>query len=281
MGMRERILGLKLRPDQLGIFFLGQMGFIIKYRDTYVMIDGYLTDYVDTHFSTPTLKWRRNYPAPITPDDLDFLDYVFCTHPHADHADPDTLAAAARCSNARFYVPDPMVMELTGYGVPRARVTGLLTDRTFSLCEGIAVRAIPAAHEELHKLGEDCYAEVGYVFSFVDATLYHSGDSCIYDGLEQRLADVDVVMLPVNGRDHYRRYRDDIIGCFNACEAVTLARDIGARLMIPAHFGLYDVNTVNPAELIDILHRESPAQHFHIFAPGEAYIYDPMLYTTR
>ena len=45
-----------------------------------------------------------------------------------------------------------------------------------------------------------------------------------------------------------------------------------SRLLIPAHYDLYDANGLNPAIFVDTLHRLNPTQRFHMFVPGECYI---------
>ena len=92
---------------------------------------------------------------------------------------------------------------------------------------------IPAAHEELHPDQQGGFAEVGYRISFGHATIYHSGDCCPYDGLESRIMNCDALILPVNGRDYYRRNVKDIIGCFDSTEAITLAANTHAGMLIP------------------------------------------------
>ena len=86
------------------------------------------------------------------------------------------------------------------------------------------------------------------------------------------------MICPVNGRDYFRRYRDDIIGCFDPSEAVTLAVNSGVKLLLPAHLGLYDINTLNPAQLVDCISKHAPYLPYHMFTPGEAYIYDDFLF---
>jgi L-ascorbate metabolism protein UlaG (beta-lactamase superfamily) len=90
--------------------------------------------------------------------------------------------------------------------------------------------------------------------------------------LTQRLEKIDVAILPINGRDYYRNEKD-IIRNIDSAEAVLLAKQIGADLLIPVHHDLYEVNRVSPPFFVDMLmslHRE---QCYHIFAPGEKYIY--------
>ncbi len=113
MGLKSEILNKKLTDDQIGIFYLGQVGFLLKYREKYILIDGYLSDYVDRNCCSELVHWVRRYPAPLTGDDLDFVDYVFCTHAHFDHADPDTLSAIARINKkAKFIVPQALLLSL-------------------------------------------------------------------------------------------------------------------------------------------------------------------------
>ncbi len=273
MGLKQEILNKNLTEDQIGIFYLGQVGFIFKFREKYILIDGYLSDYVDRNCCSDLVQWVRRYPAPITGEELDFIDYVFCTHAHYDHADPDTLSAIAKNNpKARFIVPQAIVPIIEGYDIAANRILGVCTDKKYDLDDSLSFTAIPSAHEELHPDGKNGYEEVGYRFMFGNITVYHSGDCCMYNGLTERITNTDILMLPINGRDYYRN-RGDIIGCFDSVEALTLAKEAHCHLLIPTHFDLYDVNAVNPAYFVDRQQRINPSQRYHIFMPGECYIY--------
>ena len=264
-----------LTDNQAALFYLGQVGFIIKYRDKYILIDGYLSDYVDRHCSDEHVKWIRRYPAPMDAAELDFVDYVFCTHAHFDHADPDTLSKLNAVNRkAKYYVSAAIADTIASYGIARHNIISLECGRKTVLCDDIAVTAIPSAHEELHQDEKGNYCEVGFRFELGDISLYHGGDGCPYDGLEEKIMDCDILMLPVNGRDYYRRYVCDIIGCFDSTEAAIIAKNCRAGMLIPMHFDLYDVNCINPAEFVDKLYTVNPYQKFHIFAPGERYIFE-------
>ena len=272
--MKSTVLQTKLAPGQVALFYLGQVGFLIKYQETYLLVDGYLSDYVDRNCCSEQVQWVRNYPAPIAAEELDFVDYVLCTHLHYDHADPDTLRTLARVNRRAKYLVSAANREaIAAYGIEKSSILGLSADRLTPLEEGIAVTAIPAAHEELHPDANGDYAEVGFRIALGDVTLFHAGDGCPYEGLAPRLAGCDVLLLPINGRDYYRTKVCDIIGCFDSREAVLLAKEVGASLLIPTHFDLYDCNGVNPACFVDALKTLNPAQPFHIFAPGERFIF--------
>lgn len=271
--LKDRILNTKLLQDQIALFYTGQLGFLIKWNEKYILIDGYLTDIIDRK-KNHTPEWTRCYPVPIEPEELDFVDYVFCTHAHTDHADPEALEKLASVNQkAKYLVSEAIVDKMVEYGVAGKDILGIECDKRITLAKDLAVTAVPAAHEELHPVRENVYEEVGFLLELGDIRLYHSGDCCPYQGLAERVQACDIMILPVNGRDYYRRFEQNIIGCFDCKEAALLAKNAGAGLLIPAHFDLYKGNSLNPAIFVDVLKAVSPAQQFHIFAPGERFIY--------
>jgi L-ascorbate metabolism protein UlaG (beta-lactamase superfamily) len=79
-------------------------------------------------------------------------------------------------------------------------------------------------------------------------TIYHSGDCCLYDGLVERLRkwQIDVALLPINGRDPAR----GVAGNFSPMEAADLGLQIRAGLVIPCHYEMFEFNTVSPEEFV-------------------------------
>lgn len=270
--MRELILNTNLCEHQIGFFYIGQEGYIIKYRNQYYMIDAYLSDYVDRNCCTEEVKWSRNYPAPVLPAELDFVDYVFCTHAHFDHADPDTLSALAKTNKkAKYIMPASEADVLLSYGISEENIIRAKAGEELFLGTAI-VTPVPSAHEQLNRDANGNYREMGYRFSFGDRVIYHAGDCCIYDGMMDFLGKLDVAMLPVNGRDYFRLSRD-IIGNMTAEEAIELAEKTNADLLIPMHFDLYDCNCISAASFVDAHRRAGSKTPYHIFQPGEKYIF--------
>ena len=133
------------------------------------------------------------------------------------------------------------------------------------------VTPIPSAHEELNQDENGDFCEMGYKFEFGDVSIYHAGDCCLYDGLAERVMNVDMLMVPINGRSYYK-LRDDIIGNMTIEEALILAKEANADMIIPMHYDLYPINCVNPAHFVDMLYTTNPELKFHMFMPGERYI---------
>lgn len=273
--LKERILSTELTNDQIAVFYLGQEGFLIKYREKYLLFDAYLSDYVDLNCSTETVTWSRKYDAPMDASELDFIDYVFLSHPHFDHADPLTLKKLHLTNQkAKYIAPYALKDTLQSYGIGASEILCADADTLIDLdkADGISVTPVPAAHERLYKCADGHYETLGYIVQLGKLTIYHAGDCCIYNGLSNRLSNIDIGFLPINGRDYYR-LNEDIIGNMDSREAILLAKETGLKLLVPMHFDLYDVNEVNPAYFVDCLFQLNRNQAFHIFSPGERYIY--------
>lgn len=266
----EKIKNTQLKNGEIALTYLGQEGFIIKSGDRFILIDGYLSDYVDRHCNTDVIKWIRKYPSPVSPEELDFIDLVLCTHAHYDHADPDTIRGILKTNcKAKFIIPVPEIKTLKSYGVPKERIIGASVREKLDF-GGITIEPVAAAHEEFHiKSGE--YDEVGYLFDFGGKKIFHAGDCCDYDGLDEKIHGVAVAMLPINGRDEYRR-KNDIIGNMDVKEAIDLAKRARAGLLIPMHYDLYDVNCVDESEFIKQAKTSGMGEKIKTFKPAETII---------
>lgn len=266
------IVNCTLHKSQVGVWYLGQEGFLFKSKNTYLAIDPYLSDYVDKNCSE-LVKWKRLYAPPIQAEELSFLNVVLCTHLHYDHTDPETLLKLANSNPyTRFVVPAPAVKTVAGYGIGKERIISAFANQPLIL-DGFEIFPLPSAHETLHMDENGNYCELGYVVKMNGKTIFHAGDMCMYDGLIEAVKPfaVDAAFLPINGRDYFRN-RDDIIGNFTCEEAVLLAKEIGAKRLVPMHHDLYAVNKVRTAHFVDAIEELDTYRRYHIFAPGELYI---------
>ncbi len=256
----NEILSKKIASKTVCGWYLGQEGFLIKYKNKYVVIDPYLSDYVDKNCSQ-LVKWKRLYPAPISGKDLDFVDYVVCTHSHYDHADPITLNEIAKANKkAKFIVPAPIVKTIESYGIESDRIIKAYADVKLDLGEFI-ITPIPSAHEVFHTDENGNFEELGYILECGSKRIFHAGDMCMYDGLVERLSDISLGLLPINGRDYFRN-KLDIIGNFNCEEVVLLAKTAKIKMVIPIHHDLYAVNSESPERFIEQINKHNKKQKY-------------------
>ena len=272
MTIKEQILNTNITEDQAAIWYLGQESILVKCKGKYLLFDPYLSDYVDRVCSSEDIVWKRRYPVPIEPSELDFVDYVFLSHDHEDHCDPDTLTPFAKVNKkVKYFCPPNAHGTLDRCGIE---------DKDIIFCYGgkeiehedIKIMPVPAAHEELHYDADSNFTELGYTVEIGGIRFFHSGDMCPYDTIDNYITPCNVAMIAINGRDAYR-LANGIEGSFDASEALKMARNMKADLLIPLHFDLYDVNSVPMGELADTMEKEQNFIPHHVFIPGERYIY--------
>lgn len=228
------------------LWWLGQSGFLVQWRGRHLLLDPYLSDSLTAKYANTDKPHVRMTARAVDPARLDFIDVVTSSHNHTDHLDADTLVPLLR-ANPRLTIVVPEMnrhFAADRIGVPPARLRGIRIGESILAGDGdslFQLEAVPAAHEALEA------QFVGYIVRFGPWTLYHSGDTLVYDGQAGRLRPfgVDVALLPVNGRAPERR----VSGNMNADEAAALAHAIGARTVIPCHYEMFTFNTADPAGL--------------------------------
>jgi L-ascorbate 6-phosphate lactonase len=164
-------------------------------------------------------------------------------------------------------VPEPVVAIAAGAGVDRARLVGAAPGQELT-AGGVTVHPVPA----LHGLGGDqpvayefapCGGPVrflGYLFDVGGLRFYHAGDGLVYPELPAALAALapDVLMLPVNGRDHMRESAG-IVGNMNESEAAWLSAQVDPVFVIPMHYDAIEGNTGDPGHFAALVRQAGSA----------------------
>jgi len=241
------------------LWWLGQSGFLIKWGHQYCLTDPYLSDSLTIKYAQTDNPHIRMTGRAIDPARLGFVDVVTSSHNHTDHLDADTLLPMIQANpNLKLIIPEAnrkFVAERLQLdpGVPIGLDGGLSTT-----VGGFNITGMPAAHEAIERDDNGRLKYMSYLIQFGNWTVYHSGDTLVYDGMAAALTpySVDVALLPINGRSAERR----VAGNMNAEEAVHLAKQIEAKLVIPHHFNMFTFNTADPADFIQIAERAGQPQ---------------------
>jgi L-ascorbate metabolism protein UlaG (beta-lactamase superfamily) len=233
--------------NDLNIWWLGQSSFLVQWRGNHLLFDPYLSDSLSRKYAATEKPHTRMSELVISPDSLDFIDLTTSSHNHTDHLDGETLTALMRVNpEMQILVPAAnRTFAADRLGVAPERLEAIDAGQSINL-GSFELHAVPAAHEALAKddLGRHQY--VGYVAKLGPWTIYHSGDTILYDGMEEILLQwkIDVALLPINGRRTERRVAGNLWGH----EAANLAKSIGARMVIPCHYEMFEFNTETPEE---------------------------------
>ena len=218
--LMDKIRRTQVKPGHVSIFWLGQGGFALKMpRNRVVIVDPYLSNSVGT---------KRLQPIPIPPEEVR-ADVVLLTHDHLDHTDPGTLPGIANACRAKFIGPLSSCEHMRKLSIDATRCIPIARGKTIQVGE-LRIAAVYAKHTD---------DSVGYVIDCLGPKVYIMGDS-EYD---ERLASVrdlspDVMLVCINGK----------MGNMNIEQAVELTKQIGPKVVIPMHYGMFANNTADPED---------------------------------
>ena len=252
------------------IWWLGQSGFLVRSAGKRLLFDPYLSDSLTRKYEGSDKPHVRMTERVIAPDRLAGIDVVTSSHNHTDHLDAETLLAL-RAANPemRFVFPEAnraFIRERLGAAMGES--VGL-DERETETLGGFRIQAVASAHNEVARDAQGRCHYLGYVIRGEGWTIYHSGDTLLYPGLAETLrglGPIDLALLPINGNRPERR----VAGNLDGREAVQLAREIGARWVIPCHYEMFEFNTADPADLF-VPECERLAQPYRVLRAGESW----------
>jgi L-ascorbate metabolism protein UlaG (beta-lactamase superfamily) len=237
------------RDGNFRLWWLGQSGFLLQWQDVHVLLDPYLSDSLTRKYAQTDKPHTRMTELVIGPARLSFVNIATSTHNHTDHLDAETLRPILAANpGLKLVVAEanrPFVAERLG--IDPAIPVGTDDGATVELL-GIRFSGVASAHETIERDEQGRAKFLGYVLQFGGWTVYHSGDTVRYPGVAEKLKPfaIDVALLPINGRAPERRVPGNLFGS----EAAELAKDIGAGLVIPCHYEMFEFNTASPEDFV-------------------------------
>ncbi|QDK77849.1 MBL fold metallo-hydrolase [Spirosoma sp. KCTC 42546] len=237
------------QPGALHSWWLGQSGFLLQYNGRQLLFDPYLSDSLSRKYADTDKPHVRLSELVIDPARLPRIDVVTSSHNHTDHLDAETLLPIRSTNpDIQFVIPEANRAFIADRLKIKLDWPIGLTDGQSVTVDGFVVHGVPAAHNELERDAEGRCKFMGFVVEVGPYRVYHSGDTLWYDGMVDILRpfNVDVAFLPINGNKPERR----VAGNLNPDEAAKLGHEIGAKLVIPHHYDLFEFNTADPADFV-------------------------------
>ena len=228
----ESMQPVLVSPGDLGVTFIGHSSFLIQIGGRALLIDPV--------FAERLIALRRLRRPGVRVKDLPPIDVVLLSHAHMDHLNrPSLRRIVAHNLKITGHAPIAVVpwgVEDLVNDLGFSRVVTLEWWQTKSI-SGLEVTMTPCKHWGARFFKDTHRGFGGYVIRGGGHALYHSGDTAYFDGfarIGQRLKP-EVALLPIGA------YRPDSYRGVHTCpeEALQAFLDLGARRMIPMHYGTF------------------------------------------
>lgn len=242
----SNVKNFRVPEGKLGIFFLGQAGFLFKTdRDCLVAVDPYLSDCCNRYFG-----FRRMMARLFQPYDFIF-DLLLTTHAHYDHFDVDAAPMLLDNGITALIAAKDVKAECDRLGM-KGDFTFLRAGESVERC-GVGIRALFCDH------GPETPDAIGFRLTFGRIAVCLTGDTRFRPDLppEPEACGADLLILPINGA----------YGNLNAVQAVEVVKSLKPRLAIPCHFGNFAEHGGDPQEFQQCAREAKLA--FRIMRQGE------------
>jgi L-ascorbate metabolism protein UlaG (beta-lactamase superfamily) len=220
----------------------------------------------------------RVSPPGIPLDALPRLDALLLTHAHADHLSFKSLDRLAQ--NIPLCAPPAVARWLTRRGYPH--VLPVSADGTVTLGGGAVRLHAAAATHQGSRYGFDRWRSAAnmYLLESDDESIFFAGDTALTPSTHHLVERVlwthgrklDLALLPIGyapaWKPGFRR------GHLTGDDALALFQTLGARAMVPYHWGTFRHVTATAHDAIDRLRirltTHDARERVHVIEPGES-----------
>lgn len=227
------------------VTFLGQAGVALESGGRTILVDPFLTDSLN---SMTNGFWKRGLPIPVDVREFRGAEAIVCTHEHADHFDPLTIAPLLAISpGTRLVAPSAALTQLPWIVDPE-QLEPMRGEGEVHELGPFRVVSLPAAHTAEYGLEhtvEHGHRWCSVVIEADGVRVFHSGDTVDWDGFAEAAGTVDVACVSINGRG---REEQGIVGNMDPAEAADFCRRVGARQALAMHWDMFAVNPGDPEE---------------------------------
>ena len=220
----------------------------------------------------PFLGPKRFFAPPLALDDLPPIDAVVISHDHYDHLDMPTVKALV-ARGIRWVAPLGVGAHLRAWGVAERDITELDWWDAVEV-RGITLTATPARHfsgRGLADAGRTLWA--GWAIAGPTHRVFYSGDTALQDEfleIGRRLGPFHLTMIEVGAYDAL--WADVHLGPEQAVLAHRLVR---GEVMLPVHWGLFDLALHGWTEPIERVLVAADAQGVRVASPRPGGMVEP------
>jgi L-ascorbate metabolism protein UlaG (beta-lactamase superfamily) len=217
----------KLTEGQVALTWIGHSSFLAQFTDLNVLID--------PNFANWLFVMKRVRRAGLKLKDLPPIDLVLLTHAHFDHFHRPTIR--------RLRAPKigimPWGMGELAKSLGFERIIELQWWESFCHRDW-KVTLVPAQHWGARMLRDDHRGYGGFLLEHQGRKIYHAGDSAYFPGFKEigKVCCPEIAMMPIGAYypDSFRKVH------MGPDEAVKAFEDMGAKWLVPMHYGTFKLS---------------------------------------
>ncbi|MEO8467782.1 MAG: MBL fold metallo-hydrolase [Gammaproteobacteria bacterium] len=225
------------------ITWIGHMSVLLKVDGRTILADPWWSNYGSP---VPGIGPRRYVPPALTIDELPPIDVVVVSHSHYDHLDVNAIGRLPHRERITAVVP----LGLGGFFRDRGYGAVIELDwEQSATAAGIKVTALPAIHfsqRQPFKLNDTLWAAFA-IEGPSGVRIYFGCDSDygpVHAEVGRRFGGFDIALLSIGG------FHNAGVHCTPE-ECVRLGMDVGARVLVPLHWGTIYLGEGPPENLLE------------------------------
>lgn len=235
---------LPAQASDFAATWLGHATVLLEVAGHWVLTDPVWSDRVSP---SPTVGPKRSHPVPMELDALPRLSAVLISHDHYDHLDTPTIDWLTANQDCVFVVPLGIGAHLRAWGVPADRIAELDWEQSHTVTLGGLPDLVLTCTEARHFSGRGFTRNKTLWSSWVleagtgkkRRSVFFGGDTGYTPAFRDLGIDhgpFDLTVLPIGAYD--TRWSDIHM---NPAEAVQTHRDVRGALLLPIHWGTFDL----------------------------------------
>lgn len=210
--------------DRVRITWIGHASFFLQFAGNSVVVD---PNWAKWHGPVK----RQRHPG-LRLSDVPEVDLVLVTHAHFDHLHKPSLKVLQ--ASEGIVVPKGSASLVRKLGFPAVHEV--------KIWDELDIRGMQVIHTPCHHWGaryvHDTHRDYGgYIVKAGGKSVFHCGDSTYFDGFTEigKRHEIDIALMPIgayespSGRDVH----------MNPEQAVRAFADLGAKVLIPMHYGTF------------------------------------------
>lgn len=246
-------------PSDYALYWLGHSSAIIELDGLRILID-------------PVLQNAAPFPgivdryveSPIKREELPDVDIVLISHDHYDHLEARTMKYL-KDRDTRFIVPLGVGARLQSWDVPREKITEMAWSDSINI-SSVRIAALPTVHYS-GRTGRDRNQTLwaAYAIKGNAKNIFWSGDTGYGEHIReiaQTYGPFDLACIEIDGwNDGWPNTH------LYPHEAVQVAYEMGATLMLPTHWGVFDLALHQWNESIQMAVDAANDHQVHVITP--------------